>query len=242
MKKSIQFTIDGVTVKARAGQTIMDAADQAGIYIPRLCDVEGLEPQGSCRVCTVKVNGRPAASCTQPVEQGIDVENDTPEILNCRRDLISMLFQEGNHLCSICEASGRCELQAMAYRLGIVEPAKYPYLQPVRPIDASHPDILLDKNRCIRCGRCIRASRQRDGKNVFGYIGRGIYKRVGVDGRNLADTDVDVNDRAVAAGTCPVGCIIRKRLGFHEPIGQRKYDNAPIGSKIENTRSGRGKE
>ncbi len=242
MSKSITFKIDGVTVTARTGQTIMDAADEAGIYIPRLCDVEGLEPQGSCRVCTVKVNGRPAAACTQPVAGGIVVENDTLEILNCRRDLIRMLFQEGNHLCSICEASGRCELQAMAYRLGIVEPAKYPYLQPVRPIDASHPDILLDKNRCIRCGRCIRASRQVDGKNVFGYIGRGINKRVGVDGKNLADTDVDVNDKAVAQGTCPVGCIIRKGLGFYQPIGQRKYDNAPIGSEIENTRSGRGKQ
>jgi [NiFe] hydrogenase diaphorase moiety small subunit len=241
MNKSITFKIDGVMVTARAGQTIMDAADETGIYIPRLCDVEGLEPQGSCRVCTVKVNGRPAAACTQPAARGIVVENDTLEILNYRRDLIRMLFQEGNHLCSICEASGRCELQAMAYRLGIVEPAKYPYLQPVRPIDASHPDILLDKNRCIRCGRCIRASRQIDGKNVFGYIGRGINKRVGVDGKNLADTNVDVNDRAVSPGTCPVGCIIRRGLGFYQPIGQRKYDNAPIGSEIENTRSGRGK-
>ncbi len=241
-RRAIEFKIDGITVKGSAGQTVMDVADQAGIYIPRLCDVEGLEPQGSCRVCTVKVDGRPAAACTQPAAHGIDVINNTPEILSYRRDLIKMLFQEGNHLCSICEASGRCELQAMAYRLGIMEPAKYPYLQPVRPIDASHPDILLDKNRCIRCGRCIRASQQIDRKNVFGYIGRGINKRVGVDGRNLADTDVDVNDSAVAPGTCPVGCIIMKRIGFHEPIGQRKYDNAPIGSEIEKTRSGRGKE
>lgn len=233
MRKAFEFKIDGVSVRAGAGQTIMDAADEAGIYIPRLCDVEGLEPQGSCRVCTVKVNGSPVAACTQPAAPEIFVESNTPEILNYRRDLIRMLFQEGNHLCSICEASGRCELQAMAYRLGILEPSKYPYLQPVRPIDASHPHILLDKNRCIRCGRCIRASRHLDGKNVFGYIGRGINKRVGVDGRNLAETDVDVNDKAVASGTCPVGCIIRKGLGFYKPIGQRKYDNAPIGSDIE---------
>lgn len=242
MSNVIVFKIDGVEVKGEAGQTIMDAADQAGIYIPRLCDVEGLEPQGSCRVCTVKVNGRPAAACTQPVAKGIEVENKTLEILNWRRDLIRMLFHEGNHLCPICEASGRCELQAMAYRLEILQPAKYPYLQPVRPIDASHPDIMLDTNRCIRCGRCIRASKDIDGKNVFGYVGRGIRKRVGVSGENLAQTNVHLDDRAIALETCPVGCIIRKGLGFFTPIGQREFDHEPIGSNIEKAKLKRGKK
>lgn len=230
MSNTVVFKIDGVEIRGTAGQTIMEAADNAGIYIPRLCDVEGLEPQGSCRVCTVKVNGRTAASCTQPVAEGIVVENDTLEIRNYRRDLVRMLFHEGNHLCPCCEASGRCELQALAYRLGILQPDKYPYLQPVRPVDASHPDIMLDTNRCIRCGRCIRASRHLDHKNVFGYIGRGINKQVGVDGKNLADTDVHVDDKAVALGTCPVGCIIQKKRGFFDPIGSRKYDVHPIGT------------
>ncbi len=242
MGKGFLFRIDGVNVKGKTGQTIMEAADEAGIYIPRLCDVEGLEPQGSCRVCTVKVDGRPAAACTQPAAEGIEVENDTQEIRNCRRDLVRMLLQEGNHLCPICEASGRCELQAIGYRLGLLNPAKYPYLQPVRPIDASHPDILLDTNRCIRCGRCIRASKTIDKKNVFGYVGRGINKQVGVNGKNLADTNVEVSDKAIALETCPVGCIIQKRLGFFTPVGQRQYDNAPIGSDIEKTKSKRGKK
>lgn len=229
MNKTVVFKIDGVEIQGTSGQTIMEAADKAGIYIPRLCDVEGLEPQGSCRVCTVKVNGRTAASCTQPIADGIVVENDTLEIRNFRRDLVRMLFHEGNHLCPCCEASGRCELQALAYRLGILQPDKYPYLQPVRPVDASHPDIMLDTNRCIRCGRCIRASRQLDHKNVFGYIGRGINKQVGVDGENLAHTDVHIDDKSVALGTCPVGCIIQKGHGFFDPIGSRKFDLHPIG-------------
>lgn len=242
MSKSIVFKIDGITVKGKSGQTIMNTADGSGIYIPRLCDVEGLEPQGSCRVCTVKINGRPAAACTQPAEDGIVVENDTLEIRNYRRDLIRMLFHEGNHLCPICEASGRCELQAMGYRLGILQPAKFPYLQPVRPIDASHPDIILDTNRCIRCGRCIRASKQIDGKNVFGYVGRGINKRVGVNGKDLARTNVDLDDKAIALETCPVGCIIRKGLGFFAPVGERAFDNAPIGSEIESRNMNRRKK
>ena len=101
MNKTIVFTIDGVEVKGEQGQTIMQAADEAGVYIPRLCDVEGLEPQGSCRVCTVKVNGRSVAACTQPIAEGDTVENETAEIQKYRRDLVRMLFHEGNHLCPI---------------------------------------------------------------------------------------------------------------------------------------------
>ena len=124
----------------------------------------------------------------------------------------------------------------MGYRLGISEPTRYPYLQPVRPVDASHPDIMLDTNRCIRCGRCIRASQKIDKKNVFGYIGRGIDKRVGVNGKNLADTDAHIDDRTMQLDICPVGCIIRKRLGFYLPIGKRPSDGMPIGSQVENAK------
>lgn len=154
MRGTMRITVDGNAIKAKPGQTIMDACDDAGVYVPRLCDVEGLVPQGSCRVCTVKADGHTVAACTQPAESGMRVKNDTLEIKNYRRDLVRMLFHEGNHLCPICEASGRCELQAMAYRLSISQATKYPYLQPVRPVDASHPDIALDNNRCILCGRC----------------------------------------------------------------------------------------
>lgn len=233
MSKPFRFSIDGDHIEGREGQSIMDAGDQAGVYIPRLCDVEGLEPQGSCRVCTVKVNGRTAAACTQPAEPGLVVENETLELRNYRRDLVRMLFHEGNHLCPICEASGRCELQAMAYRLGIDRPTKYPYLQPVRPLDATHPDLLLDTNRCIRCGRCIRASRDVDGKHIFEYVGRGVHKSIGVDGEDLAHTVADKTDVAFALETCPVGCIIQKGVGYFAPIGERQFDHEPIGSDIE---------
>jgi len=233
MDTTIRFKIDGVEIKAKVGQTIMKATDKAGIYIPRLCDEEGLEPQGSCRICVVKMNGKIVASCTQPAADGLEIENNTLEIRNYRRDLVRMLFHEGNHLCPVCEASGRCELQAMGYRLGILQPTKYPYLQPDRPVDASHPDILLDTNRCIRCGRCIRASKSLDGKSLFGYIGRGIKKQVGVNGKNLADTNAQLGDAAMAIETCPVGCIIQKRRGYFAPIGSREFDKKQIGSEIE---------
>ena len=156
MSQTITFTIDGVKVEAEAGQTILQAADAAGIYIPRLCAHNELSPFGACRVCTVMVNGRPQAACTQPVAEGIVVENDTEALREIRRDIIDMLFVEGNHFCMFCEKSGNCELQAMAYRFGILAP-KFPYMFPKRNVDASHPDIFIDRDRCILCARCVRA-------------------------------------------------------------------------------------
>lgn len=230
---ALKVTIDGVEIDAQEGQTIMEAADAAGIYIPRLCDHEGLRHQGSCRVCTVKANGRSVAACTQPVRPDLTVENETDHITKLRRDLVEMLFHEGNHLCPICEASGNCELQAMAYRLDMTAPTKFPYLEPCRPVDASHPDIALDTNRCITCGRCIRASQDVDGKGVFGYVGRGIHRRLSVNADDLAHTDAEITDFAVSAEVCPVGCIIRKRVGFATPIGEREFDKGLIGHEIE---------
>lgn len=237
----ISIRVDGYHFRVSSEQSIMDALEEVGIYVPRLCDSESLVPAGSCRVCTVKANGRTVAACTQPVEADMDIEYETEEILRYRKDLVRMLFHEGNHLCPICEASGRCELQATAYRLGISQAAKYPYLQPVRPLDASHPDIVLDNNRCILCGRCIRASRDIDGKHLFEYVGRGIHKRIGVNAACLADTDAHIDDYAMALEVCPVGCIIRKGEGFFDPVGERQFDRAPIGTEFEGAR-GRGVE
>ncbi|MBN1688608.1 MAG: (2Fe-2S)-binding protein [Candidatus Omnitrophica bacterium] len=231
MGQTIKFTIDGTEVNGRPGQTIMEAADEAGVYIPRLCYLKELTPHGSCRVCTVIVNGRPQTACTQPIADGMTVENNTPELLEHRKNLVDMLFVEGNHFCMFCEKSGNCELQAMAYRLGILAP-KYPFMFPTCEVDASHPDIFIDRNRCILCGRCVQASKDLDGKHVFDFVGRGVHKKIAVDAEaKLVDTDADVRDKA--AEVCPVGAILKKHIGFSVPIGKRLYDQKPIGSEIE---------
>jgi [NiFe] hydrogenase diaphorase moiety small subunit len=231
MADTFTFTIDGKEVPAESGQTIMTAADAAGIYIPRLCFMEGLDAYGACRVCTVLVNGRPQAACTQPAAPGIVVENETEELLEIRQQIIEMLFVEGNHFCMFCEKSGNCELQALGYRFGVAAPT-LPYLFPQREIDASHPEVFIDRNRCVLCGRCVRSSRDVDGKNVFQFTGRGIEKRVSVNSTaSLADTDLQGADKAVDA--CPVGAILRKGVGFKVPVGERIYDHEPIGSAIE---------
>ena len=231
MSDTLTITIDGKEIEAKHGQTILEAADAEGIYIPRLCSHPDLKPIGSCRVCTVMVDGRPQAACVKPVMDGMVIENETPELLQHRRNIIDMMFVEGNHFCMFCEKSGNCELQALAYRFGITAP-QYPFQFPEKEVDASHPDILLDHNRCVMCARCVRASQELDGKNVFQSIGRGFDRKIGVNGeRALGDTDMAADDRA--ADICPVGCIIKKRIGFETPVGERIYDTEPIGSDIE---------
>ncbi len=229
MSDRVSFTIDGTRVEAFRSQSIMDAAMESGVYIPRLCHVPGLDPWGSCRVCTVKVNGRFSTACTQPAMTGLTVENDTEELNDLRRDLVEMLFVGGNHFCMSCEKSGNCELQAMGYRLGITAPL-HPYLHPDRDVDASHPDIMLDHNRCILCARCVRTSRDLDGKQVFDFVNRGSDRRIAIDpGARLKDSDADVTDRALDA--CPVGALLRKREGFRVPVGEREYDHVAIGEE-----------
>jgi [NiFe] hydrogenase diaphorase moiety small subunit len=163
------------------------------------------------------------------------VENDTPELTADRRTLIEMLFVEGIHPCPYCVASGDCELQALGYRLGMVAPTEN-YQWPERKIDATHPDITLDHDRCILCSRCIRASRMEDGKTVFAFSGRGIEMRlsVGEDGR-LGDTQMAAIDKA--ASVCPVACIVIKRDSFSIPNGSRRFDTARIGADIEARRA-----
>lgn len=231
MGDTITFTIDGVQIEAKKGQSILESAGAKGIYIPRLCYMKELIPHGSCRVCTVMVNGRPQSSCIQPAAQGIVVENSSDRVKKIRKHLIEMLFVEGNHFCMFCEKSGNCELQAMAYRFGIMAPT-FPYQFPKRQIDASHPDVFIDGNRCILCGRCVNASKLLDGKNVFQFVNRGRKKRVAVNApANLAGTELKSADKAIEV--CPVGAILRKRVGFAVPIGKRRYDAEPIGSEIE---------
>ncbi len=231
MSEKVTIYIDGVEVEADPDQTILEAADDAGIYIPRLCYHTELVPAGHCRVCTVLVNGKPTNACSNPVGEGMVIENDIPELNEKRREIIELLFVEGNHNCPFCEAGGNCELQALGYRFGMLTP-ELPYSWPIREVDASHPDVYIDRNRCILCGRCVRASRDIDGKYVFGFEGRGTEKRITVNARGpLSDTQMAAADRA--ATICPTGSLVIKRVGYAETFGIRKYDKEPIGSEIE---------
>ena len=230
MNERPTFQLDGEEVPFEPGQTVMQAALAAGRYIPHLCYHPEFTPHGSCKVCTVKVNGRMMAACTTPAESATEVESNTEELNELRRTLVQMLFAEGNHFCPSCEKSGNCVLQALGYDLEVMT-AGFRHLFPDRPVDASHPELLLDFNRCILCELCVRASREVDGKHVFALAGRGLDKHliVNAESGRLVDTDVAVTDKAVSV--CPVGVILRKRVGFAMPIGERRYDHSPISAQ-----------
>jgi len=215
--------IDGREIPFEDGQTIMDAALAAGIYIPHLCHRPGLKPHGSCKLCTVEVNGRSASSCTLPAACGQEISNNTEALQEVRKTITQMLFVEGNHFCPSCEKTGDCTLQAVAYHLDMLD-GHFPQFYPRREVDASHSGIMLDRDRCILCELCVRASREVDGKDVFAITGRGTDARLIVNSASgkLVDTDITTDD--LAAHICPVGAILIKEHGYEVPIGRRTFD------------------
>jgi len=226
----ITITIDGKACKVQPGRTLAEAAKANGVYIPTLCNYEGLKPVGSCRICTVRVGGRYMAACTQVATEGMVVENTAPDLQDMRRALLEMLFVEGNHMCPTCEKSGNCELQALAYRYEIMVP-RFPYQFPVRQVDASAPKIVFEHNRCIECQRCVRSVQTKDGRRIFVPMNRSRRRKIGVDVRLIAELTDEM--AAKAMDVCPVGAILRKEVGFALPIGKRKFDKKPIGSDVE---------
>ncbi|MCI5167540.1 MAG: NADP oxidoreductase [Candidatus Electrothrix sp. GM3_4] len=234
---SLSLTIDGQEIRAEEGQTILQAARQNGIYIPTLCALHaeqknGLQHDlapGTCRICTVKANGRTTAACTTPVAQGLTVENDTPELNDLRKTIVELLFVEGNHFCPACEKSGSCDLQALAYRYQMLSP-RFRYAFTSREVNADSSKLLLDGNRCILCRRCVLSIRTDEGKPIFVFSNRGDKSTITVD-PELIETISDELARQ-AMEICPVGAIILKGKGFDIPLGKRKYDHNPIGSDI----------
>lgn len=228
----IKFTIDGKECIADEGLDLWKAAMLNGVFIPYLCHMKDVIPSGSCRICTVKVNGRPMAACTTPVTKemnGAVVENETPQIEEMRKMIVELLFVEGNHFCPSCEKSGNCELQAMAYRYQMMVP-QFQYNFPMRKVDATTPKIYLDRNRCIQCKKCIRAIKDDQGRSYFAFYKRGHKLEIHID-HELAATMSDKLALEAMEG-CPVGAIIKKEKGFDTPIGKRKFDKEPIGTEF----------
>jgi [NiFe] hydrogenase diaphorase moiety small subunit len=230
-ENTIKINIDGKTIMARKGSTIVEAARENGIYIPTLCHFVGAEPKASCRICTVKINNRLMTSCTTPVTEGMEIESNTSEISDLRKSIIELLFVSGNHFCPACEKSGNCELQALAYRFKMLVP-RFPFSFPRKPVDASSPKIIKEQNRCIACKRCIKTIRDEEGRHYFAYKNRGQHLEVVLDPVLGATISDELAKKAME--NCPVGSIIFKEKGFEQPIGTRKYDLQPIGSEIEN--------
>ena len=225
------FTIDGEFVSFEEGQTILQAALAAGVFIPHLCFHPDFGPHSSCKLCTVTVDGRNSSACSTRAMPGHEVLSDTPELNARRRILLQMLFVDGNHFCPGCAKSGHCKLQALGYELEMFN-AHYAHFFPSRDIDASHPEIVLDRNRCIMCELCVRASRDVDGKEIFALAGRSRTSHIVINSPSgkLGDTNLAASDKA--AHVCPVGALMPKHEGFAVPIGERQFDRKSLRQQV----------
>ncbi len=218
----IELVIDGKPVKAEEGTNLVEAAGKNGVYIPTLCYLKGEPCLGTCRVCSVKVNGNVTAACSVTVSEGMEVDVSEPEVTDMRRALVESLFVEGNHNCPSCEKSGRCELQAVGYETGMVV-SRFPYRYPPRDRDVGAKHLWLERDRCIFCQRCVEHIRDRkSGHKIFSINGRGSRARIEID-VELADQMPPEQVRE-AMDICPVGCILEKRVGFDVPMGKRKFE------------------
>src|SRR5271157_2113430 len=152
----INLTINHTLVEVPEGSTLLAAARQAGIKIPTLCHVEGLQTIGACRVCVVEVEGARnlCASCAMPAAAGMKVHTNTTRVRTARRTVVELLLSEHNGECQTCDRSEDCELQALAAELGIREIA-YAGERTRKRVDTSTPALLRDAGKCIKCRRCV---------------------------------------------------------------------------------------
>lgn len=218
----IQLKIDGKNITARKGEPLVDVALENGIYIPTLCYMKGQPSLGTCRVCSVKVGGVVAAACTVPVAHGMEVEVNEPEVTDMRKALVESLFAEGTHNCPSCEKSGRCDLQAVGYEVDMLV-SRFEYRFTPRQKDYGSENILLERDRCIFCQRCVEFVRDEEtGKKIFSISGRGTNARIEINSELANKMTAEQVTRAV--NICPVGTIIEKKVGFNDPIGSRKFD------------------
>jgi len=219
---SIQITIDGQPVATEAGHNLVDVAADNGVYIPTLCYLKGRPCLGTCRVCSVRVNGHVTAACSVPVADGMQVEVETAELADMRKALVEFLFAEGNHNCPSCEKSGRCELQDTGYELEMMV-SRFPYRFPLRPREVVAEQLWLERDRCIFCQRCVEFIRDRKtDQKIFSIKGRGSTAQIEINAE-LANAMPPEQVRQ-AVDICPVGCILEKEVGFNDPIGQRKFE------------------
>lgn len=206
----ITLTINGRQVKGKEGDTVLEVCQANGIDVPTLCHLDGLSDVGACRMCVVEIEKerRPVPACTYPARDGLVVETNTERLERYRRQILELIFTEHNHFCMFCEASGDCELQKLAYRYQM-DNVRYPYTFPSLSVDSLSDYLVIDHNRCILCGRCIRACSEVAGSHTLDFSQRGWKTLVTADlEQPLGESSCFLCGACVQA--CPTGAIFSK--------------------------------
>lgn len=208
-ERLIILEIDGREVCVPEGTSLMRAAMEGGVSVPKLCATDSLEPFGSCRLCLVQIEGRKGfpASCTTPAEPGMKVRTQSPQLQELRRGVMELYISDHPLDCLTCSANGDCELQDMAGTVGLRE-VRYGFDganhfkgQARAEVDVSNPYFSYDPSKCIVCNRCVRACEETQGTFALTISGRGFDSRVTAgQGGSFMDSD------CVSCGACVQAC------------------------------------
>ena len=206
----VTLTIDGETIKAKKGTTILQAAKQAGIDIPTLCFLKDINEVGDCRMCIVEVEGRRgfATSCIQTVEEGMVVHTHTPNVLEARRTVLDLIISNHAKDCLTCTRSGNCELQELATKFNVLH-VEYPGEMTKHKIDDKSPALVRDFNKCILCRRCVATCKNVQGIGAIDCINRGFESCISTVGdHSLNDVNCTFCGQCIEA--CPTGALHEK--------------------------------
>jgi len=203
----INLEVDGRTIQANAGETILTALRREGIHVPTLCYMEGLPPSGACRMCVVEVDGAPnlVPSCSHPVAEGMKIKTSTPRVLDARRTIVELLLSNHPDDCLYCSRNGKCDLQKLAQDLGIRQ-RLYRGRRTSKAMDVSSPAIVRDPEKCILCGRCVRVCEEVQGVSAIDFIGRGSRAFIGTAFDEGLNVSVCVNCGQCVL-VCPTGAL-----------------------------------
>jgi len=202
MAKNVNIWIDGKPVEAAAEMTIIEAADKAGIHIPRLCYHPDLPPTANCGVCVVEVEGNPLPkrACCTPVAEGMKITTNTKKLRAYRKTLVELILSNHEVVCPTCAANNKCELQTLANNLG-VDPDHLPQILHKTTADQSSPSIIRDINKCIACGRCVTVCNEVQTVYALTFADRGFDSHV-----DTAFEGGMANSPCVNCGQCTVYC------------------------------------
>ena len=217
--EQLTITINGKETQAPVGALLLHVLRDAGVVVPTLCHDERLTPYGGCRLCVVaRCDGRDGLvpSCSTPVQRGMVIETDTPEVIESRRKQLQLLVLNHRMECPVCERRGDCRFQDLIYEYGSPEDP-LPFERIEAPRDLSSRVIVRDPEKCIICGKCVRICDEIQGVAAIGIVSRGLEARVAT----LLDRPLDCEFCGQCVNACPVGALVARPYTSDIPVWQR---------------------
>ncbi|RLI27950.1 hypothetical protein DRO58_03205 [Candidatus Bathyarchaeota archaeon] len=210
----ITLKVDGREVKGREGDSILDICKANGIHVPTLCHIEGLSAYGACRLCLVEdvKTKKLIPACAISAANGMEILTNSERLRRYRRMIVELLLSERNHFCFFCEKSGDCELQSLAYEFGIDHVRFTSSFNPF-PIDSTHDYIVIDNNRCILCGRCLRVCSEIVGNDTIDFVRRGWETTIN-DPKIIALKESNCISCGACVEVCPTGAIFDRLSAY----------------------------